>query len=99
MGRMSAAGYKDCVNEGLMTEDEALRIHLTSNHYPPIPLMMLPVAKRALEKARRGEWEKKLRMPKDVTHKVYGKLVPVHEVMSHMHLDTFLDTEEGEYYA
>jgi hypothetical protein len=98
MGRMSAEGYKACVNEGLISEDIALHIHLTSNHYPPIPLTMIPVAKRAIVKANRGEWDKKVRMPEGVSHRVYGNLVPVHQVISHMHLDTFLDQGEEDYY-
>lgn len=97
MGSISAMGMKEQVGEGNVSIDTALSWHLTSNHYPPIPSYMIPVAKRAIAKANRGEWEKKVRLPKDVEHRVYGKLVPVHEVVSHMHLDCFLDQDDDEF--
>lgn len=31
--------------------DQALRWHLAHNHYPPIPLCWLPIAKQVIEKA------------------------------------------------
>ena len=97
MGRMTAVGCKDMVDEGQMSLDNALMIHLRSNHYPPIPSSMVPVAKRALAKANKGEWNKKVRLPEGVEHRVHGKLVPVHIVMEYMHLDSFLDQPEEDF--
>lgn len=96
MGTMTALGYKEMVDEGQMSLENALTIHLRSNHYPPIPSSMIRPCMRAIEKANRGEWNKKVRLPEGVEHRVYGRLVPVHELVNHAHLDTFLDLRYDE---
>lgn len=89
MGYMSALGMR-----GAAGEDIALAWHLSSNHYPPIPAAMLPVAKRALKLARKGApWDTKLRLPKGVTHRVTGKVATLGALVEHMHLEAFLDGE------
>ena len=94
MGSMTALGYKDMVDEGQMSLENALAIHLRSNHYPPIPTSMIRPCMRAIKKANRGEWDKRVRLPKGISHKIYGSFVPVHEVIREVHLETFLDLEE-----
>ena len=71
----------------------ALRWHLQSNHYPPIPDCMLPVIRRAITAAAHGKWDRMLRLPEGVNHKKYGKRAPVWEVVKHAHLDAFIEAE------
>ncbi len=47
MGSMQAGEMRR-----FLAEDQALRWHLQSNHYPPIHEAFLPAAKKALEYAR-----------------------------------------------
>jgi len=67
----------------------ALEWHLQANHYPPVPLSMLPVCEKAIVKARAGKWDAKVRLPKGCTFKgsVYA---PVDEIVRGHHLDTFI---------
>jgi len=91
MGRMTAEGYKKSIDDGSLSLENAISIHLSSNHYPPLPSTLVPVALKALTKAKKGEWEKKIRLPEGLEHKIYGKLVPVQVVMDYMHLEPFLE--------
>ena len=96
MGRSTAEGYNEAVNEGILSLEQAVGVHLKYNHYPPVPDCMVPIAIRAISKARQGLWDKKVKLPKGVYHKEFGKLVPVSEVIRSYHLDTFLDQEDPE---
>lgn len=68
--------------------DTALIWHLRSNHFPPIPLDNLPVAKEAIEKANAEEWEAMIYVP------TAARELPVWRIVEGMHLETFLGPEE-----
>jgi hypothetical protein len=89
MGSMQAAEFSLLVDQGALKLRVALEWHLTANHYPPVPLSMLPVCERAIAKAKKGRWESRVRLPKGCTFKgsIYA---PVHEVVTGHHLDTFI---------
>ncbi len=54
-------GYSSAVDmRNWLAEDQALRWHLQSNHYPPISEVFLPAAKEALGHARNAH-----RLPAD----------------------------------
>lgn len=82
MGRLQA---EDLVAE-LQTE-QALRLHLQCNHYPPVNSVFIPVAKDAIDRANKGEYDTVLEMPN-------GKSLSVSQVIEGLHLDCFLDQEE-----
>lgn len=65
--------------------------HLQSNHFPPHPSTMIPVALAAVEHANNDEWDALVDLPEGVEHRVFGTQVPVHEIVSALHLDGFLD--------
>jgi hypothetical protein len=69
--------------------DTALRVHLSANHYPPVDAVFIPVAKKAIALAEKGEWEAELTYPnglvRSVAHTVEG-----------LHLEWFIDDSEGE---
>lgn len=68
----------------------ALLWHLTSNHYPPLPEQMVPVARRAVELARAGHWNETMVLPKFIEYK--GRIrMGVWEAVESMHLQAFID--------
>ena len=69
----------------------ALRWHLTSNHFPPVPESCLPVARKAIHYAKREEWDRRLRLPEGMTHRHTGSLASVAECVRAWHLDAFLE--------
>lgn len=73
--------------------ENAVRTHLLYNHYPPIPASMVGPCVRAIEYANKGEWDKKVLLPKDMYYK--GKrLAPIDAVIETHHLEFFIDYEE-----
>lgn len=54
--------------------DTALTWHLRSNHYPPHPLWMVPVAKAALEAADDLDWMRSIPLPQgcETHHEVHA---------------------------
>lgn len=68
--------------------------HLRGNHHPPIPLAMVDPCIRAIKKARKGDYFRRVRMPDGIKHRGYGKLVPVHEMVRCFHLDAWVQVEE-----
>jgi hypothetical protein len=90
VGNLQASAFADEVATGNCSIDQALTWHLTANHYPPLPLSILPVCKRAIEKANRGQWDAKVRLPEGVSYRG-AKLAPVWAVVEQHHLDAFVE--------
>ncbi len=89
MGRMQAKEMKD-----LASLDQALSWHLTNNHYPPVPLTMLPVCKEAIKLANADDWYALLQLPADITY--HGEThAPVNAIIKQHHLDSFLEDTNG----
>ena len=84
MGHLQAQEMKD-----RLSLDQALSWHLQSNHYPPVPLSMLPVCKEAIEHANTGDWDTLLQLPKGVSFRGSEK-APVSEIVRAHHLNDFL---------
>lgn len=94
MGYATAAEFSDSVEQGLTTLDSALSHHLTANHYPPLPTSLIPVAKRVIAQANKGNWNAKVRLPKGISFRG-SSLAPVSECIRAWHLEAFLRPEEN----
>ena len=71
MGSLGALGMADQVSEGNISLQRAVSWHLSSNHYPPHPPYMVPVALAAIEAGNEEEWDRDIELPKGcVEHKV-----------------------------
>jgi len=68
----------------LIDPDGALTLHLQSNLYPPIHLMWLPVAKKAIRLANKGKWSETVKYPDGLER-------TVEFTIKGLHLETFLD--------
>lgn len=79
MGRLQAEEIK-----AMLPEDQALKWHLQCNHYPPINLVFLPVAQKAIELAKQEDWEEVIELPN-------GKSLTVVKIIEGLHLETFLE--------
>jgi len=87
---MGNATARDLATSGIDL-DTALRVHLRSNHYPPIHLDFLPIARQAIELAQGEEWDAELEYPnglvRTVAHTVEG-----------LHLDAFIEQDHEHWY-
>lgn len=91
MGSTQAMGYKDAVDRGWRTMWSALRAHLQGNMFPPVSTAWVEPAMRAIKKANRGEWDKKILGPKGYLYKGKYRLFPVSGVIKGLRLEFFLD--------
>ena len=87
MGFTQALGYAEFGLAGLVG-------HLQSNHYPPVPLSMLPVAQKAIRNANRGEWSKKVKLPEGVTYRDGSKAVATSNIVESLHLGAWVTSDE-----
>ena len=50
--------------------EKGIELHLTSNHYPPIPVEMVPVCIDAIDAVNsESNWDKLITLPHGVTYK------------------------------
>lgn len=60
MGALQAAEMAE-----MMTIEDGLAWHLRSNHYPPVPLVMIQPCVEAIEAALEDNWDKEIQLPFD----------------------------------
>ena len=87
MGRMQATEMA-----ALADIDTALRWHLTSNHYPPLPIELVETAKVAITNGNAGDWDAEIELPEGITYRD-ASTAPTWAAIQAWHLDAFLDEE------
>lgn len=86
MGNLYAQGFAELVKAEDLRLEQALAIHLKTNHYPPVNDAFIPVAMGAIELANEGMWDAELVYPNGLTRTV------AHTIEG-LHLSAFLDEE------
>ena len=89
MGSTQAQGYAEFGLAGLAG-------HLQGNHYPPIPLSMLPVAQKAIRNANKGDWGKKIKLPEGVTYRDGSKAVATSKIVESLHLGAWVTSDDED---
>jgi len=73
--------------------ETAIGYHLQGNHYPPVPLSMVPVCIEAIDFAYEDMWDETIEMPDGITYK--GETcAPVWAIIEQHHLHAWLPEEE-----
>ena len=90
MGHSSA---QDMAEYGGVNET-TITWHLTSNHFPPHDVALVPVALAALDAMREDEPDRVIELPEIVTYRGQTE-VEAWEIVSGLNLQAFL-TDEGE---
>ena len=67
----------------------AIGIHLTSNHYPPVPTSMVLPCIEALEAYWEDETDREIPMPEGITYKGFNT-APAWAVIEQHHLEAWL---------
>jgi hypothetical protein len=60
MGSLQAAEMAE-----MLTIEDGLAWHLRSNHYPPVPLVMIQPCIEAIDAALEDNWDKEIQLPFD----------------------------------
>lgn len=89
MGRAALEGMLD--PQFAMDRAAVLEWHLRSNHFPPHPRWMIPLAEQAIDACKAGEYEKLIALPEGVEHRRFGRSVPARELVEALHLAEFLN--------
>lgn len=66
MGSMYAAGLAEAVQEGYSSLEQALKIHLTGNFYPPLPSGYAAPVLKAIEACIEHDFDARIDLPSDL---------------------------------
>jgi hypothetical protein len=72
---------------------DAIAIHLTSNHYPPVPTTMVDACIEAINKCNEGDYACEVDLPEGVAYR--GRTTaPAGAIVEGHHLESWLSEEE-----
>lgn len=92
MGRIYAEG----ITETDLSLADQISWHLTSNHFPPIPVSMVPVCIAALDAANEEDWDRMISLPDGVGYKGLTA-APAHAIVEQHHLDPWLSQDDDTF--
>jgi hypothetical protein len=74
--------------------EQGIELHLTSNHYPPVPIEMVPVCIDAIDAVNsESNWEKEITLPSGVTYKGLPT-APASAIIEQHHLEFWIVESE-----
>ena len=82
-------GYNTALDLTELDLEVALGYHLQGNHYPPVPLSMVPVCIEAIDFAHDDMWDETIEMPEGVSYKGDSH-APAWAIIEQHHLDAWL---------
>lgn len=88
MGSIGVMGMLEATDQ-----DTALRWHLTSNHFPPVPESMVEACKAAIDAMNDGNPDKPIPLPEGITYRGMSYSF-AYLLVDSLHLEYFLDQEE-----
>jgi hypothetical protein len=92
MGRMNAEGMAD---SGLPLRS-VLHWHLTSNHFPPVPVVMIEPCMEAIRIATEADdYQAWIDLPAGVEYRGADQAT-VGDIIEAFHLDSFVGMDDGE---
>lgn len=91
MGYMSALDVAD--NELGLDLEAQLSWHLQSNHYPPVPVSMVPVCIEAIDSYNEGHYYVEVPLPEGVYYKG-SQTAPAWAIVEQHHLDAWIIESE-----
>jgi hypothetical protein len=89
MGRMTAISLAE-----ELSLEQGIEVHLRSNHYPPVPVEMVPVCIDALDAVNTdGDWDRLITLPSGILWKGQPE-APAHAIIEQHHLEFWLIESE-----
>ena len=76
---------------GLSLEN-SIAIQLQTNHYPPVPLSMVPVCSAAIDAYNEGDYKRHISLPSEVFWRD-NAYAPAYAIIEAHHLESFLEDE------
>jgi hypothetical protein len=72
--------------------DTALRWHLQSNHFPPVPIEMMGPCNEAIDAANEDDWGRLIDLPENTSYRGRSQ-APAWAIVEAHHLSGFLEEE------
>ena len=89
-------GSTQAIEYANMDLDQGLAIHLTSNHYPPVPVSMIDACKTAINAYWEEDYDRKVELPNGVLWR--GETTaPARAIVEAHHLDAWVDRYDEMY--
>ena len=74
--------------------EEGIKIHLTTNHYPPVPIEMLPTCIEAIDAVNsESDWDKLITLPDGISYKGLTQ-APASAIIEQHHLEFWIIESE-----
>ena len=83
-------GSTQAIEYANMDLDQGLAIHLTSNHYPPVPVSMIDACKAAINAYWEEDYERLIDLPSPIKWKDKDQ-APARAIVDAHHLDAWVD--------
>jgi hypothetical protein len=68
----------------------AIKIHLTANHYPPVPVSMVEPCIDAIDAYHNGDTDQEIQMPQGITYKGRNT-APAWAIIEQHHLEAWCE--------
>ena len=81
--------------ESVVDINQSIAIHLTSNHYPPVPISMVQPCIDAIYACDEEEYDKLIELPEGVMWRGQSS-APAHAIVEGHHLQAWLYSEGDE---
>jgi hypothetical protein len=89
---MGALQASDLANS--LSLEQGLAIHLTSNHYPAVPIEMLPTCIEAIDAVNsESDWDKLITLPHGISYKGLTQ-APASAIIEEHHLEFWIIESE-----
>lgn len=92
MGALHAQEFAD---SGVPLET-AITWHLQSNHYPPVPVSMVPVCIAAIDAANEEDWDLSIELPTSVAYRG-SAFAPAWAIIESHHLQAWIEGDDDEW--
>jgi hypothetical protein len=73
--------------------EEGIKIHLRTNHYPPVPESMVPICLDAIDAANEGDWDRDIDLPEGVMFRGLTQ-APASAIVEQHHLEFWIIESE-----
>ena len=73
----------------LISLEKGIRWHLQCNHYPPVPIKMLPIALKAVILCQNDQFNETIEVPFE--HRMFGWMVPAYVIVEIYHLEPWVN--------
>jgi hypothetical protein len=93
MGSLHAQEFADMASDGTISIEQSISYHLTSNHFPPVPVSMVSVCIEAIEAVNEGDIHRKINLPAQVFWRGEAQ-APAWSIVEGHHLDAWINSDE-----